>query len=352
MTKFYQQVKTLHIEPTRKCNAQCPMCARFIGSSPNVGPWVNEIDVSIDQLVPLLSRLDLQMISINGNYGDLVMHYDPTSLVELCSANSDHVVIHTNGGAQNKTFWKTIGSLNNVTCIFAIDGLADTHHLYRRNTRFDVIINNAKTFIDAGGTAIWDMIIFEHNQHQVEECKKIATEIGFNTFNSKPNARYGKSDYPVHDKDLNLDYTIKSIEKIRSHKHADARIPLHNKQDYKKLLNADHSKRRNIDIGCIKCRVIEQQSVFISADNRVWPCCWLGQMANKAEGNFASSDFVKHYGKTNTIKNFDTIVDQFDDISRSWSTSKPFYECAVNCNTKKPTATVITTDTTNKSRLS
>lgn len=352
MTNFYQQVKTLHIEPTRKCNAQCPMCARFLGSSPNVAPWVNEVDVSIDQLTTLLPRLDLQMISINGNYGDLVMHHDPTSLVELCSANSNLVVIHTNGGAQNKTFWKTIGALNNVTCIFAIDGLDDTHHLYRRNTRFDVIINNAKTFIDAGGTAIWDMLIFEHNQHQVEECKKIATEMGFNTFNSKPNARYGKSDYPVHDKDYNTEYYIKSIDKVRNYKHADSRLPLYTKQDYDKILYSDHTRRREIKMSCIDCRVIEQQSIFISADNRVWPCCWLGQMANKAEKNFSSSDFVKTFGKTNTLENFDSIVKQFDIISQSWSTNKPFYECAANCNSNKPSPLIITTNTGSKTKLS
>lgn len=345
MKQFYNTVRQLHIEPSRKCNAQCPMCARYLGSSTNVAPWVNEEDVSIEKLTGLLEKLDLESISLNGNYGDIVMHYDPKSLIELCCHNAKNVVVHTNGGAQNKNFWKYIAKFKNLTVIFAIDGLSDTHHLYRRNTRFDVVINNAKTYIDAGGKAAWDMVIFKHNEHQVDECKSLSKELGFYKFASKPNARYGKSKYPVHNKNFEVEYYIESIDAIKNIENHQTKRPLETKKNYDDFVNADHTKHRSIKNSCISCRVIKDQSVFISADNRVWPCCWLGQMANKSESKFSYSDFEKNYGKQNIIENFDTIVKSFDTISQSWNTNTPFYECAVNCNVKHKADGVITKET-------
>lgn len=345
MKQFYNNVRQLHIEPTRKCNAQCPMCARYLGSSTNTAPWVNEVDVSIEKLTKLFKKLDLEKISLNGNYGDIVMHDDPQSLIELCCQNAKGVIIHTNGGARNVNFWKYISKFKNLTVVFAIDGLSDTHHLYRRNTRFDVVINNAKTYIEAGGKAAWDMVVFEHNVHQVDECKRLSKELGFYKFQSKPNARYGKSKYPVHNKNFDVEYYIESIKEIRDIENHKTKKPLETKEDYDKFLNTDHTKYKPIKNSCISCRVINDQSVFISADNRVWPCCWLGQMANKSESKFSHSDFEKNYGKQNTIENFENIVKSFDIISQSWNTSTPFYECAANCNVNYKADGIVTSDT-------
>ena len=229
---FYKSVNALHIEPSKKCNAQCPMCPRYLGSSPIKGPWVNETDVSIELLTPLLERLNLTSISINGNYGDIVMHNDPKRLIELCSKNSKQTTIHTNAGARPKSFWKFLGSLENLSIIFAIDGLKDTHSLYRRNTRFDVVLENAKAYIDAGGHAVWDMLVFKHNQHQVDECRELSQKMGFKIFNAKPNSRFGFTKYPVHDKDFNTQYYIESINQIADRDDLQVRGILKTKKDY------------------------------------------------------------------------------------------------------------------------
>ena len=43
------------------------------------------------------------------------------------------------------------------------------------------------TFVDAGGKARWDMLVFQHNEHQVEECRTLSAKI-----------RYGKFYYKTH----------------------------------------------------------------------------------------------------------------------------------------------------------
>ena len=44
------------------------------------------------------------------------------------------------------------------------------------------IIKNAQAFIDAGGYAVWKMIKFDHNEHQVEDCRALAKNLGFQRF--------------------------------------------------------------------------------------------------------------------------------------------------------------------------
>ena len=43
-------------------------------------------------------------------------------------------------------------------------------------------MENSKAFIEAGGNAEWQFIIFDYNEHQVEEAKNIAFDMGFKNF--------------------------------------------------------------------------------------------------------------------------------------------------------------------------
>ena len=73
---------------------------------------------------------------------------------------------------------------------FAIDGLEDTHSKYRQGTDWKKIIGNAKEFIDRGGRAVWQFIPFQHNEHQMRDCMKMSTRMGFESFEFVKNARY------------------------------------------------------------------------------------------------------------------------------------------------------------------
>ena len=37
-------------------------------------------------------------------------------------------------------------------------------------------MENVNAFISAGGTAYWKFLIFKHNEHQVEEAKKLSEQ--------------------------------------------------------------------------------------------------------------------------------------------------------------------------------
>ena len=51
--------------------------------------------------------------------------------------------MHTNGSAREQNWWKELAKYR-VIVTFGIDGLEDTHHLYRISTDFNKIIDNAQ----------------------------------------------------------------------------------------------------------------------------------------------------------------------------------------------------------------
>ena len=40
-------------------------------------------------------------------------------------------------------------------------------------------MENAQAFINAGGRARWDYIAFAHNEHQIDEARQLAEDMGF-----------------------------------------------------------------------------------------------------------------------------------------------------------------------------
>jgi MoaA/NifB/PqqE/SkfB family radical SAM enzyme len=354
MGSFYSRVRELHIEPTTKCNARCPMCPRTLGASPYTNTWLEETDIDLDKLEKTFSNFDLRQISINGNYGDIVMHNDPLRLVKLCSKIATEVVIHTNGGAQSKDFWKELAGFPNLQVIFAIDGLEDTHSLYRRNTRFETVIKNAKTFIKHGGTAHWDMLVFNHNKHQIRLCKQLAKDLGFKLFNAKPNARYSSSPLPVVDKNFDVEYYIDSIPIVKQNFQTNDVKQVMPKETYKLQKKGKYPKSlKKLDLDKeaeIKCRVIDPQSIFISAYGKVYPCCWVGQLANKNNSKLAPCDFNKIFKNKNTLENLTEIVDKFDVIKNTWN-KIPMYECSLTCSVENKHPGWYTTKTAKREKL-
>jgi MoaA/NifB/PqqE/SkfB family radical SAM enzyme len=89
--------------------------------------------------------------------------------------------MHTNGGAHDPEYWREIAKIMNGygQIDFGIDGLEDTLHLYRRNVKYSKAIANARAFIQAGGRAQWNFIVFHHNEHQVKQVQQLGKELGF-----------------------------------------------------------------------------------------------------------------------------------------------------------------------------
>ena len=95
------------------------------------------------------------------------------------------VNISTNGSGRNKLWWEKLSALikHNDRVEFAIDGLEDTNHLYRVNSKWNTIMLGVKTLRENFvGNMWWRYVIFEHNFHQIVEARDLAHRLGFNSF--------------------------------------------------------------------------------------------------------------------------------------------------------------------------
>ena len=181
----YNNIDEYQLEITTYCNAACPQCPRNNNGS-GTNPYLSLEHLSRSVIDSAFSKklcTRLRQIFFCGSYGDPIMH--PAFLDILKDFRRKcptlWLYIHTNGSAHDTDYWQLLAKIINGygQVDFNIDGLKDTNHLYRRNTDFDKIINNATAFINTGGRAVWNYIVFEHNQHQVKEAQQLSNSLGF-----------------------------------------------------------------------------------------------------------------------------------------------------------------------------
>ena len=181
-------VRTLHMETSTVCNAACPMCPRE--SDPFFDKKNDATSLSLAKVKEIFDNdfiKQLNYMFMCGNYGDPAAAPDCIEIFRHFRSVNNNITLgmNSNGSLRNEKWWSELGSIlskNNDNCYFGIDGLRDTNHIYRVNTNYDKIMKNAKAFIEAGGKAYWKFLVFEHNEHQVEEAKELSKLMGFTGF--------------------------------------------------------------------------------------------------------------------------------------------------------------------------
>lgn len=268
MIKF-DEIRDVHLEIASLCNARCPWCPRNFWGYPFNGGYP-ETYLTLEQAKIIFSESFLQQldsIRINGNFGDIVMNPEGQDVIRYFreSNNDLDIRVSTNGGARKKDFWKSLAD-SNTTVSFALDGLEDTHSLYRQDTLWSTVVKNAKTFINHGGKADWQFIVFDHNQHQIQQCKDLSIKLGFDSFTL---INDGRDKAPVFDKKGNLSHILGDYI---------------GQTDFKDLFNSkcnDEILLEDITIGkkectSVNCKTQIMKSIYISANGEVYPCCYTG----------------------------------------------------------------------------
>ena len=246
---YLRPPKKLHLELTDKCNAKCPMCVR---TDPN-GLGETDAVVRTELTYEDILRIPYQFERVNycGNYGDPLLAKDLIKILKHFEGADQ--LVHTNGSLRNEDFWKELATIRNVRVIFGIDGSNNvSHSKYRVNTSFEKILKNAKIFNDAGGHSVWQMILFKHNEDEVNEAQKLASEYGFKTFETLTSRRFfGK-------KEFTYEY----------------------KGDIIKL--EPSGKLEESEIKTVECKAKELEEIYIDAQGHVHPCCYITKEKIKA----------------------------------------------------------------------
>lgn len=237
-----RRIKVLHLEPTDVCQAACPLCARETDAEFNKKQQhhltISHIQKHFGDRV--ISNLDKMFMC--GVYGDpAAAKYTLDIYRWFRQLNPDITLgMNTNGAIQNTFWWHEIGRILNQPrdyVVFSIDGLEDTNATYRRGVDWPKLMANVDAYISAGGSAHWDMLVYRHNQHQVEECEQLARDMGFKWFRAKVSRR------ELYESQLQMP--------------SGWQLPV-------------------VGQGPIQCHVLKEKSAYIDAQGRLSPCCWLG----------------------------------------------------------------------------
>ena len=317
----FNELKQVHLEITNNCQASCPMCARNINGG-EVNPRLELTDWTLDEFKTIMNPEVLNQIHgfyFCGNYGDPILNND---LIEMCRyATETNVncqnIIHTNGGARNTKWWKELASVmpKHHRVVFALDGLSDTHSLYRIGTKFETVLENARAFIEAGGNAEWVFIRFKHNQHQVQEAEKIAKEVGFSEFTVKNSSRFL------------LEARINVVNRKGENNHviepaSDTPMKFIDKQtidNFHKIINDS----------VIDCKVQKDKEIYIDAHRNMYPCCHTGAVPYlfhsqhelqhiSQEMRDQHDDMVKTLGELDTRKRSIKEIIESNEYQTAW----------------------------------
>ena len=239
-----RKLRQLTTELTFRCNARCPACHRQKPLAINLND--KKYTISLENFKILFNPellQDLNWLVINGNFGDSIMNKEFRDIISYVKSHGTRLNIHTNGGIHGHDYWTDVGNILTKDDIlnFDLDGLADTHHIYRVNTKFENVFENAKSAISTNRPQVhWKYIVFEHNKHQVEEARQLAIDTGFTTFSTVK---------------TNRDFAPPTTGKF-----------VHTKR--KTDINTQERK--------IYCVWDEYGKWYISPEGLVFRCCWTG----------------------------------------------------------------------------
>lgn len=328
-------IQHVHVELSSLCNARCPLCPRSSNGYPyNHG--YTETNLSLMDIKKIFSPAmlsGLNEILINGNFGDFVMNPESLDIISYWREHNTQmrVFVSTNGSARNKDFWRRLGELD-IDVLFCIDGLEDTHHLYRQDTSYDLVINNAQTFIDAGGRAIWKMIKFDHNAHQVEEAKRRAEQMGFQSLRINETIR---DSGPVYNRQGKKVYTLKSD--IQGWPDQLTKEWVEGLVKHQAIMIRNQSPT---DTVIIDCQAKRDRSIYLSADGHVYPCCWTGfsprtfrPPTSISHWNREISAYVRH-NHAPTVGLAESLA-WFEDLAQSWQSDQQPLVCKRFCQVKE-----------------
>jgi hypothetical protein len=233
----------------------------------------------------------LQKVFFCGNVGDPASAPELIDIAKFFKKHNNKITIglNSNGGLKTKEWWTRLGKElqgHLDYCVFSIDGLEDTNHMYRRNVRWQKIMENVQAFISTGAKAHWDMLVFEHNKHQVSEAQELANNMGFTWFRTKETDRWDT-------------YTLN--------------LGIQPAGDYQ-----PPSYGRNI-----LCEKDRDQSVFLDYTGKYWPCCHMAEAYLNKVGLELHSD----------IRDYDN-KELFKEYKARFVTDTPFYICRRACGSK------------------
>ena len=241
---------SISIEPTTSCNLRCPECPSGLRSFTRPTGMLEEklFQKVVNEMAPHLLYLNLYF------QGEPFLHPQFTQFIKYASSKKIYTSTSTNAHYLNdENCRKTIESgLDRL--IVSIDGITqETYQSYRVGGSLEKVIEGTKNIINwknklksSSPHLVFQFLVVKPNEHQVEEVKLLAEELG-------------------------VDEVVLKTAQIYNYQSGSDLIP--DNQNYSRYrLNKDGSWtiKNSLDNHCWKM----WHSSVITWDGKVVPCCF------------------------------------------------------------------------------
>lgn len=272
---------SISIEPTTSCNLRCPQCPSGLREFTRpTGMLQNDtLTKVIDELHATLTYITFYFQGepyLNKNFLDYVRYAADKNIYTATSTNAHYL--------DEETARKTVESgLDRL--IISVDGIdQESYSKYRIGGNLEKVISGTKNLVhwkremqSSTPHIIWQFIVFRHNEHQIEEVKRLGKELGVD------------------------EVAIKTAQ-IYDYENGNELIPLNEK--YSRYTAAGLTYR-------IKNKLLNHcwrmwQGCVITWDGKVVPCCF-DKDASYGLGMLASASF-RQIWKGNSYQNFRRLI--------------------------------------------
>ena len=256
-----REVKSIQVGLTTRCNSNCYFC--FREELKRAGRKEGNVDFPTEGIQRIVDQ-GIRDIQLCCNRGESLFHPEIDKIIDIIKGSGSRFEMNTNGDRFDSKWWYDLGQKMTPgdQVIFALDGLKSAHEKYRKTNWVNVVMN-MKAFMEGGGQAIWQMVLFKHNEHQCDLVRKLSKEMGcketwiinsrfYNNIYRKPTKEYGKTKEEI-------------------------------------LISG---KVENI-----KCRFHLGERVYIGVDGSVWPCCFTRCHFGFKERAYPNNVVTKNYNK-------------------------------------------------------
>ena len=313
---------SIHLEINNVCNAHCPMCydRNYIDQTNKLRNHARsqKKSVSIERIRnwfgdAFFGRHSIKRLTICGTESEPMLNDDIGSIVEYFASRQPHTTIRvsTNGSVREESWWQELGELfakygDRVQIVFGIDGVGKSHEMYRIGTSYEKVMMNAKAYISGGGKAVWQFLVFKHNEHETKQARELSAKLGFYDFYLKYTNYFRRE----------------KLERLRF-EHRDKEYCLEESWESRgdRQVKEDSERR-------ISCYSMEMKEVFIDTEGYVYPCSWVKSslknsfwMEERIEARRLLEGFRSEEMNLNTRGLLDVIdnSDLWDRLKESWN---------------------------------
>jgi pyruvate-formate lyase-activating enzyme len=181
---------TASFETTNTCNLRCPYCPagkRIYGRDPAM------IDLSrVEQMLDELDRY-LYIVYLY-NKGEPLLHPKIARLIRMVHERRIHTNISTHLNIRDKAVLEEVCDAHLDSMILSIDGSTqETYSKYRVGGDLALCLENIRYLVDyrrrknlSFPTIEWQFLVFDHNRHEVDAAREMASSLGVDAFLARP----------------------------------------------------------------------------------------------------------------------------------------------------------------------